>query len=91
MPVLEIDGKTHFPESMAIARYLAREFGKFKLCSTNKGAFYQKKKKRLDFKTKQNFYVMVSLANLLDETNIYKRVIDKYWVNVQIPRQDNVF
>lgn len=28
LPVLEIDGKTHIPQSMAIARYLAREFGK---------------------------------------------------------------
>lgn len=27
LPVLEIDGKTHIPQSMAIARYLAREFG----------------------------------------------------------------
>ena len=28
MPVLEIDGKMQIPQSMAIARYLAREFGK---------------------------------------------------------------
>lgn len=27
VPVLEIDGKTQIPQSMAIARYLAREFG----------------------------------------------------------------
>lgn len=28
LPMLEIDNKTQIPQSMAIARYLAREFGK---------------------------------------------------------------
>ena len=28
VPVLEIDGKNKMPETMAIARYLAREYGK---------------------------------------------------------------
>ena len=29
LPILEIDGKVQIPQSMAIARYLAREFGKY--------------------------------------------------------------
>ena len=29
VPVLDIDGRNKMPETMAIARYLAREFGKF--------------------------------------------------------------
>ena len=28
LPVLEIDGKTQVPQTMAIARFLAREYGK---------------------------------------------------------------
>ena len=29
VPVLEMDGGNKMPETMAIARYLAREFGKY--------------------------------------------------------------
>uniref|UniRef100_A0A0L8HMK4 GST N-terminal domain-containing protein n=1 Tax=Octopus bimaculoides TaxID=37653 RepID=A0A0L8HMK4_OCTBM len=29
MPILEIDNRHQIPQSMAIARYLAREFGKY--------------------------------------------------------------
>lgn len=31
VPVLEMDGGMRMPETMAIARYLAREYGKFKV------------------------------------------------------------
>ena len=41
VPVLEMDGGMRMPETMAIARYLAREYGKYAILKNSQNRMLQ--------------------------------------------------